>query len=159
IQPWVATRWEIPDLRTYIFHLRTGIQFHDGRPLTSRDVKWTLDTIRDGSVISLKTTTYRLISQVDTPDDSTVVLHLAEPDSTLLYNLSEGAFGIVPYGSDKRLGRSPIGSGPFRFVSQEQDSQVTVERNDSYWGNHAHVERVRFTVVPDATTRALELRK
>src|SRR5262249_9079715 len=54
---------------------------------------------------------------------------------------------------------APIGSGPFRFVSQEQDSQVTVERNDGYWGQRPHIERVRFTVVPDATTRALELRK
>lgn len=159
IQPRVAERWEVPDPRTYIFHLRRGIHFHDGRPLTARDVKWTLDTIRDGSLITLKTTTYRLIAQVDAPDESTVVLHLSEPDSTLLYNLSDGAFGIVPYGSDKRFNRFPVGSGPFRFVSQEPDSQVMVERNDSYWGERAHVERVRFTVVPDETTRALELRK
>src|SRR5215471_20046995 len=50
IQPWVAERWELPDLRTYVFHLRRGIRFHDGRPLTSRDVKWTLDSIRDGTL-------------------------------------------------------------------------------------------------------------
>src|SRR5262249_22083250 len=87
------------------------------------------------------------------------VVHLSEPDSTLLYNLSEGAFGIVPYGSDKSFSRLPIGSGPFCFVYQEPDSQVIIERNDNYWGQRARVERVRFTVVPDATTRALELRK
>src|SRR5215467_596998 len=52
IQPWVAERWEVPDLRTYVFHLRQGIRFHDGRPLTARDVKWTLDSIREGSLIS-----------------------------------------------------------------------------------------------------------
>lgn len=159
IQPWVAERWEIPDPRTYIFHLRSGVHFHDGRPLTSRDVKWTLDSLRNGSLISLKATTYRLISQVDAPDGSTVILHLSDPDSTLLYNLSEGAFGIVPYGSDKSFNRFPVGSGPFRFVLQEPDSQVVIERNDGYWGQRAHVERVRFIVVPDATTRALELRK
>ena len=159
IQPWVAERWEVPDLRTYIFHLHQGIRFHDGRTLTARDVKWTLDSIRDGSLISLKTTTYRLITSVDTPDELTLILHLSEPDATLLYNLSDGAFGIVPYGSDKRFGRAPIGSGPFRFVSQEPDSHVIIDRNDNYWGQHARVERVRFTVVPDVTTRALELRK
>jgi ABC-type transport system substrate-binding protein len=157
--PWVAERWEIPDPKTYVFHLRKDVHFHDGRPLTSRDVKWTLDTLHDGSLISLKTTTYRLVSQVDAPDDATVILHLSEPDATLLYNLSDGAFGIVPYGSGKQFNRSPVGSGPFRFVSQEPDSQVVLERNDSYWGEHAKVERVRLTIVPDATTRALELRK
>ncbi|HEV8181157.1 MAG TPA: ABC transporter substrate-binding protein, partial [Candidatus Angelobacter sp.] len=60
--PSVAERWEIPDPKTYIFHLRKDVHFHDGRPLTSRDVKWTLDTIRDGSLITLKTTTYRLVA-------------------------------------------------------------------------------------------------
>jgi ABC-type transport system substrate-binding protein len=157
--PWVAERWEIPDPKTYVFHLRQDVHFHDGKPLTSRDVQWTLDTLRDGSLISLKTTTYRLISQVDAPDDRTVILHLSEPDATLLYNLSDGVFGIVPYGSGKQFNRSPVGSGPFRFVSQEPDSQVVLARNDSYWGEHAKVERVRLTIVPDATTRALELRK
>ena len=159
MQPWVAERWEIPDPRTYVFHLRHDVHFSDGRPLTSRDVKWTLDTIRDGSLVTLKTTTYRLVDSVDTPDAYTVVLHLSEPDATLLYNLSDGAFGIVPYGSDKRFGRNPIGSGPFRFVRADPDSQVIIERNETYWGEPAHVERVRFNVVPDATTRALELRK
>lgn len=159
MQPWVAERWEIPDPRTYVFHLRKGIRFHDGRPLTSRDVKWTLDTIRNGSLITLKTTTYLLVEKVDAPDDSTVILHLSEPDATLLYNLSDGAFGIVPFGSGKPFSRDPIGSGPFRFVSQEPDSNVVLDRNNDYWGRRANLERVRFNVVPDATTRALELRK
>src|ERR1044071_5859631 len=157
--PWVAERWEIPDPKTYVFHLRKDVHFHDGRPLTSRDVKWTLDTLHDGSLISLKTTTYRLVQKVDALDDATVILHLSEPDATLLYNLSDGAFGIVPYGSGKQFNRYPVGSGPFRFVSQEPDSQVVLERNDGYWGQHARIEHVRLTIVPDATTRALELRK
>jgi peptide/nickel transport system substrate-binding protein len=159
IVPWVAEKWEVPDPLTYVFHLRQGIHFHDGRPLTSRDVKWTLDSVRDGSLTTLKATTYKSVERVDAPDESTVIIHLSEPDVTLLYNVSEGAFGIVPYGSDKRFNRSPVGSGPFRFVLQEPDSQVILERNDSYWGQHAKVERVRLTIVPDATTRALELRK
>jgi peptide/nickel transport system substrate-binding protein len=157
--PWVAEKWETPDSRTYIFHLRRGIHFHDGRPLTSRDVKWTLDSIRDGSLITLKTTTYKLVEHVDAPDDSTLIIHLSEPDGTLLYNVSDGAFGIVPYGSDKQFSRNPIGSGPFLFVLQDPDSQVILQRNESYWGQHAHIARVRLVIVPDATTRALELRK
>jgi len=159
IVPSVAEKWEIPDPKIYIFHLRRGIQFHDGRPLTARDVKWTLDSIRDGSLTTLKTTTYKLIERVDAPDDATVIIHLSEPDSTLLYNVSEGAFGIVPYGSGKPFNRHPIGSGPFTFVSQDPDTEVILQRNDNYWGQRAQVERVRLTIVPDATTRALELRK
>ena len=157
--PWVAEKWEIPDPKTYIFHLRHGIHFHDGRPLTSRDVKSTLDSVRDGSLTTLKATTYNLIDRVDAPDDSTLIIHLSEPDGTLLYNVSEGAFGIVPYGSGKPFNRHPIGSGPFTFVSEDPDTEVVLQRNDNYWGQHAQVERVRLTIVPDATTRALELRK
>src|SRR6185437_10328445 len=51
------------------------------------------------------------------------------------------------------------GSGPFQFVSAQQDKEIVIARNEHYWGPEPHVEQVRFTVVPDATTRALELRK
>ncbi len=159
LAPAVAERWENPDLRTYVFHLRRGIVFHDGRPLTAKDVKWTLDTMRDGSLRTIKGATYKLVDRVDTPDDFTVVVHLTEPFAPLLWNLSEGAFGIVPYGSGKDFNRNPIGSGPFRLVRNDPDSQVVIARNDAYWGPRARVERIRFAVVPDATTRALELRK
>jgi peptide/nickel transport system substrate-binding protein len=157
--PGVAERWEITDPQTYVFHLRQGIRFHDGRPLTSKDVKWTLDTMRDGSLRTIKGATYKLVDRVETPDDFTLVVHLTEPFAPLLWNLSEGAFGIVPYGSGKDFKSNPIGSGPFRFVRADPDSQVVIERNDQYWGEHAHLQRIRFAVVPDATTRALELRK
>lgn len=159
LQPWVAESWDIPDPQTYVFHLRRGIQFHDGRPLTSRDVKWTLDSMSNGTVVSIRAATYRHIKQVETPDDATVILHLDGPDATLLWNLSDGAFGIVPYGSGKELSRNPVGSGPFRFVRMEPDSEVILARNDNYWSKPANVSRVRLNVVPDETTRALELRK
>lgn len=159
VQPALAERWEIPDPLTYVFHLHRGVTFHDGRALTSRDVKWTLDSLLEGKIRSTKSAAYRFVDHIDTPDDLTVVFHLKEPNSTLLWNLSEGASGIVPYGSLDEMTRQPIGTGAFKFVSAEQDKEIILARNDNYWGAKARLARIRFTIVPDATTRALELRK
>jgi peptide/nickel transport system substrate-binding protein len=159
VAPGLAERWEIPDPLTYIFHLHHGVKFHDGHPLTSRDVKWTFDSLLQGKVRSTKAAVYRFVDHIDAPDDFTVIFHMKEPSATLLWNLSDGAVGIVPYGSGNELTGHPIGSGPFRFVSAETDKEVVVERNADYWGEKAKLARVRFAVVPDATTRALELRK
>ena len=159
VQPGLAERWEIPDPRTYVFHLHRGVKFHDGRPLTSRDVKWTFDSLLQGKIRSTKSGSYRLVDHIDTTDDSTVVFHLKEPFATLLWNLSDGAIGIVPYGSGDEMSAKPIGSGPFRLVGAQLDREIVIERNQDYWGPKARVNRVRFIVVPDTTTRALELRK
>ena len=159
VQPGLAERWEIPDPLTYVFHLHAGVKFHDGRPLTSLDVKWTFDSLLQGKLRSTKTSTYRYVDRIDAPDDSTVVFHLKEPFAALLWNLSEGAIGIVPEGSLDEMTRQPIGTGPFKFVSAETDKDVILARNDNYWGARPHLARVRFDVVPDATTQALELRK
>ena len=158
LRPSLAESWETPDPLTYIFHLRRDVHFHDGQPLTSRDVKWTFDSLMNGKIRSAKAGTFALVSRVDAPDDYTVVFHLKEPYASLLWNLS-GAAGIVPYGSGEDFNRRPIGSGPFRFVSAQQDKDVIVERNSDYWGTPAKLDRVEFKVIPDATTRALELRK
>lgn len=159
VQPWLAQSWETPDPLTYVFHLRGGVRFHDGRPLTSKDVRWTLASILDRTVTTVKAQAYRNIVRIDAPDALTVVLHLKQADPGLLVNLSDGAIGIVPAGSGRGFGLHPIGSGPFRFVSQEQDKEVVIERNPSYWAGPPSLQRVRFAVVPDSITRALELQK
>jgi peptide/nickel transport system substrate-binding protein len=159
VQPGLAERWEIPDPLTYVFHLHRGVTFHDGRPLTSRDVKWTFDSLLQGKIRSTKAAAYRPVDHIDTPDDATVVFHLKQPFATLLWNVSDGAIGVVPFGSGDEISQHPIGSGPFRFVSAEPDKEVIIERNDGYWGSKAHLKRVRFAVTPDINTRALELRK
>jgi peptide/nickel transport system substrate-binding protein len=157
--PALAERWENPDPLTYIFHIQRGVKFHDGRPLTSADVKWTFDSVLNGTIRTPKLAAFKPIASVEAPDETTVVFRLKEPYVSLLWNLSEGAIGIVPAGSGPEFNRHPIGSGPFRFVSQEQDKEVVLERNNDYRGERPSIARVRFAVVPDATTRILELRK
>src|ERR1700691_3221867 len=159
LDPWLATSWETPDPLTYRFHLRTDVHFQNGKPLTATDVKYTLDSMRDGTVITAKAGALARIDHVDAPDPATLVIHLKQPDAALLWNLSDGAVGIVPQGSGRDFGLHPVGSGPFRFVSQLQDDEVILERNDNSWQPRPAIARVRFAVVPDAITRALELEK
>jgi len=159
LQPFLATSWENPDPVTWVFHLRTDARFHDGRPLTARDVKFTIDSILDGTVISVKAGSFTTLDHIDAPDPATVVFHLKKADPALPFNLCDGAIGIVPYGSGRDFAHHPIGSGPFTFVSQQLDRDVVIARAPAYWDTLPNIARVRFIVVPDITTQALELEK
>src|SRR5579862_7487971 len=159
LQPWLAASWENPDPLTYIFQLRNDVHFHNGQLLTSSDVKYTLDTILQGKVISVKANAYQTVDHIDAPDPQTLTIHLKKPDPALLWNLSDGGFGVVPAGSGRDFWQHPIGSGPFQFVSQEQDKDVVLERAAHSWQPLPAIQGLRFAVVPDATTRALELQK
>jgi peptide/nickel transport system substrate-binding protein len=172
IIPDAAQSWDTPDPLTVIFHLHPGIKFHDGRPLTSEDVKYTFDTILNGTpnngtlLRSPKRGTFASVASIEARDPLTVVFHLSKPDGTLLWNMSRPAVGIVPKGSGTDLRQHPIGSGPFQFVSMVTDEEVDLDRNNGYFapqaavtGNGELVQHIRFRVVPDAVVRALELRK
>jgi peptide/nickel transport system substrate-binding protein len=155
----LAESWSTPDPLTYIFHLHPGVYFHDGRPLTSADVKYTFESILNPANHSPKRGAFRMIAAIETPDAATVIFHLTEPYASFLWNLARPAVGIVPRDIGADFSRHPIGSGPFRFVSQSQDEEVIVERNPNYFRGAPQIARVRFRVVPDAVVRALELRK
>ena len=157
--PALAESWEQPDPRTVIFHLRSGVRFSDGRPMTARDVVWSVESMRNGAVVSSKAATYVSIASVEARDAQTVVFHLKQPDNFLIRNLATGALGVIPEGSGRDFWRHPVGTGPFRFVSQRIDQDVVIERNPLGWAAMPKIARVRFAVVPDAITQSLELEK
>ncbi len=159
IIPDLAESWAEPDPLTYVFHLRRGVKFHDGRPLTSADVKFTFESILSGAVQSPKRGTFLLVRSIEAPDETTVVFHLREPSASFLWNMVRPAVAIVPAGSGAEVARNPVGTGPFRVVSMAQDEEIVLERNPGYFGGAPKIQRVRFRVVPEAIVRALELRK
>jgi peptide/nickel transport system substrate-binding protein len=166
LQPWLASSWERPDALTWVFHLRDGVRFHDGRPLEAADVAWTIRSMMDGTIVSGKTGSFAAVDRVETPGRLTVVVRMKRPDAALLFNMSDGLFGVVPRGAGRDFGMHPVGSGPYKFVSAVQDKEVVLERNADYWGGWPElpaggqrIERVRFAVVPDAITAALEMKK
>ncbi len=175
ILPDLARAWDTPDALTYVFHLRPNVRFHDGRPLTSADIKSTFDFILNPANHSPKRGGFRMIASIATPDPATVVFHLTEAYASFLFAISRPAIGIVPHDAPSDFSRHPMGSGPFRFVSQSQDDEVVLERNPDYFLTQSEdrrapgtpdnaqfapaFTRVRFRVVPDAIVRALELRK
>ena len=171
LAPWLATSWAQPDALTWVFHLRDGVRFQDGRPLEAGDVVWTIQSLIDpklAGLISAKSGNFAAVGRAEMRDRLTVVIHMKRPDAGLLFNMSDGLFGVVPRGAGSDFGLHPVGSGPYRFVSQVQDKEVVLERFPSCWSRrlgdggerlHSEIQRIQFNVVPDAITSALELQK
>ncbi len=157
--PDLATGWNVLDegLR-YRFSLVPGVRFHDGRPLTSRDVAWTFNSMVDGTVTSPKRGGFPQLVRVDAVDETTVDFVLSEPYGALLTELTSFT-GIVPDGVlPEAMNETPIGSGPYRVIERTPD-RLELEAFADYFGPAPRTARVRLREVPDATVRALELRK
>ncbi len=135
LQPWLATSWEQPDALTWVFHLRDGVRFQDGRALGAEDVAWTIRSMIDGTLVTAKGGAFEAVDKVEVVDRLTLRVRLKRPDAGLLFNMSDGLFGVVPVGAGRDFGLHPVGSGAFKFVSAVQDKEVVLERNPDYWGD------------------------
>ncbi|HVM96051.1 MAG TPA: ABC transporter substrate-binding protein, partial [Candidatus Acidoferrales bacterium] len=155
---WLASSWEMPDRLTYVFHLRQGFEFADGTPLTADDVKATFDSILDPRVASPKRSGFGSTLGVDALDPYTIRFRLAAPFPPFL---EATGLGILSRRQLAAAGAKPIhepdGAGPFHVKRFAPDDQIVLEPNRTYPDGAPRLSRVLFRVVPDATTRALEL--
>ncbi len=159
LQPWLATSWERAGPLTWVFHLRPGVRFHDGKTLTAEDVAWSIRSMTNGTLVTSKGGSFAGVTAVEVRDPLTLAVRTRTPEPSLLFNLSDGLFGVVENGAGRDEGLHPVGTGPFRFASQVQDKEVVLERNPEWWGGAPRIAKVRFQVVPDNISMALELKK
>jgi peptide/nickel transport system substrate-binding protein len=157
VVPRLAIRLDNPDPLTYVAHLRRGVKFHDGHELTAKDVVYTYASFLDPSYVSPFKGAFRVLQSVRALDDYTVEFRLHEPFAAFPAQLA-GVPPIVPADSGTTMRTFPIGTGPYRFVSAEEDL-VTLAAFEGYFDGLPNNSGIVLKVVPDDTMRGLELRK
>jgi peptide/nickel transport system substrate-binding protein len=153
----LAERIENPDPLTWIVHLRRGVTFHDGYPLTSKDVVYTFGAFLDPEFISPYKGAYRMLASVRALDDYTVEFTLTEPFVSFAELLTTPP--VVPAHAADSLSTFPIGTGPYRFVRYDTDDQLVLSAFEGYFDGLPNNTGVILKVIPDDTMRGLELRK
>jgi peptide/nickel transport system substrate-binding protein len=152
------------DGTVYTFKLHDGVKFHDGRPMTSADVKYTLDLVFTSSFAKSASfyegsgpDKHSYIKSVETPDASTVIVTLIKPWVGLLSNLVPVA--IIPKDSYESEKTHPVGTGPFKFINYDNAQQVVdVEAFPEYWDGPAKIQSLRVRVIADMNALQAELR-
>ncbi|MBN9608267.1 MAG: ABC transporter substrate-binding protein [Actinobacteria bacterium] len=167
VEPWLAESWEQSDDKlTWTFHLKDGVTFSDGSPMTAADVKFTLDEASKTSggweFINAA------IDTVTAPDDKTVVVKTKYPWAPLLADLACPSNGIIPnkyQGKTKEdFYKTPFGTGPFVWGNWDKGKSLTLKKNAKYWRKDAagqqlpYLDSVTWTVVPDDNTRGLQMK-
>jgi peptide/nickel transport system substrate-binding protein len=166
VEPALAAKWETsPDGLTWTFSLRPGVKFSDGSPLTSNDVKVSLDLARGGQRTVWKDN-YKAIKEIQAPDPMTVKIVLTSPHAPLLSELAmfpawvmkadmATATDVKDYDDTKNWASK--GTGAYYTESWKKGEPVVLKRNPYYWKNTPAVDEVRIEYVPDDNTRVLKL--
>lgn len=155
--PDLAESFGTEDAITWRFRLREGLRFHDGRALTSADVAFTFRSLLADGFTSSKKEPLRIIREIRTPSPRDVEFVLTAPYASFPLQL---LLGIVPEGTTTAaLNARPIGSGPYRLVENRPDDRLVFERFEGWHGSPGagNLRRLVYRVLPDSTTRALEL--
>jgi len=158
--PDLAERWEVTGGREYRFTLRRGVRFHDGRELTAEDVVFTLRSIQDPALGSPLRGALEPVETIEVLDRHTLRLRLRSPHAPLLAALAAGVVPRPAGGADGgATGGVPVGTGPFRLARHVPREEVELRAFPGHFAGPPRLTSLRFRVIPDATTRLLELRK
>lgn len=149
----LAESWDSPDNRTYVFHLRRGVLFHDGTEMTSADVVYTINRILDPKTASPGRSYIDVIDAVTAPDKYTVRVSLKYPLASLLSGLASGNAAIVEQAAVERAGdlqKTEAGTGPFMLAEWVPDNFMRLTRNPRYFKHGFPVlDEVVFRVIPE----------
>jgi peptide/nickel transport system substrate-binding protein len=173
VMPGLAESWTASaDGLEYTFKLRKNVKFHDGTPFNADAVVYSLSRQfkKDHPEYGNGPWKYwgymdmdNIIKDVVAVDNLTVKISLKKPEAPFIANLAMNFSSIVSPTAAKKYGKdfssNPVGTGPFKFVSWVKDDNIVLERNPSYWGQKAYLDRVILKVIPDATARYLALKK
>ncbi len=155
VKPRLATKWTSPDAKTWTFHLRTDVKFHNGKPLTSKDVQWSYRHILDkanGSSAYARLSDELDPSGITTPNAHTVVFRLKKPDAQFPIFAGTYQTGIYPNGVDPK--KNPIGTGPFMIKSWKPTLGWEIVRNPHYWVKGLpYLDSVRAVYIADPNTK------
>jgi peptide/nickel transport system substrate-binding protein len=162
MEPQLATEWERIDDLTLQFKLREGVKFHNGEEFDALAVAYSLRRFKDPAVEAPYRSAYEVIDHVDVIDKYTVNVVTTKPDPVLLRRLAVYHANIVPPGyftsaSMEDIATKPIGTGPYKLVSWEEDENLVLEVNPDYWGDMPSIERVTIRAIPESGTRTSAL--
>src|SRR5262245_13698645 len=164
--PELAENWQIEQRgAVYRFKLRPGVTWHDGRPFTAADVKFSFEDVLLKYHARTKASMAGALAGIDTPDDRTVVFRFKQPYAPLLLQLDVTEAPIVPKhvyeGSDPQANPAnvrPVGTGPFKFVAYTKGTEIRLARNAAYFKKDLpYLDEVVMRIIPDAGTQVLAL--
>ena len=152
VLPDLAESWTISDDgKVYTFKLHSGVKFHDGADFSADDVKFSLDRARAPDSTNAQKGLFEAIDTVEVVDPTTVKVTLKHPQGSFLYNMGWGDAVIVSPRSADTNKEKPVGTGPFKFDSWARGSAIKLVKSDHYWGEPAHLDKVEFRIIPDAS--------